>query len=263
MSLLDCTDIHSALISEGEVMCFVCNEELIDTHTTRKNIEECQGCRSTTLIKDGGYIVCSKCGLVSDTPVYTFSYLDFDRCTIRKKYCYKREGNFSVILDQFLCRHDQKVPDEVVETLWNQINNRDNILYNYTIPLSIPILECLLKKNKLMSYKKSIFYIYFTLTNQPFPHMTQHERNRAWRIFNVASRVYDKHKPDGRISFLNYYFVLKKIFTVIGKNNYAKYVPGLKSLTRQHELERIWSLITKDPRWVEGLREQGIVLGQT
>ena len=100
-----------------------------------------------------------------------------------------------------------------------------------------------------MSYKKSIFYIYFTLTNQPFPHMTVRDCNQAKYIFKVASRVYDKHKSDERKSFLNYFFVLKKIFTVIGRSDYAKYIPGLKSLTRQQELERIWVLMTKDPEW--------------
>ena len=52
--------------------------------------------------------------------------------------------------------------------------------------------------------------------------------------------------------------MLKKIFIVLGKNDYAKYVPPLKTWSRQKELERIWDLITKDPEWVEALPKQRI-----
>ena len=33
--------------------------------------------------------------------------------------------------------------DDVVNAIRNEIHNKDNILYNYAIPLTIPILECI------------------------------------------------------------------------------------------------------------------------
>ncbi len=256
----DCKDIHSGLIYLDEVVCFMCHKELIDTNAAYLDRKICRECKSDTLIsvKTSDTLVCSKCGLVSDISNFTFSYDDFARYTIRKKCIYKREGNFNVILNQFLCIQNQKVPDEVLITLWDQISNKDNMLYNYTIPLSIPILEFLLKKNKMMVYKKSIFYIYFKLMNRPFPYLRTEERNRARRMFTVASHVYNKQGFDGKKSFMNYYFVLKKILIVLGKNDYAKYIPQLKTLPRQKELERVWNLITKDPEWVAALQKQRI-----
>ena len=50
----------------------------------------------------------------------------------------------------------------------NEIHNRDNILYNYDIPLTIPILECILKRSKMMKYKNGIYYIFFKISGQPF-----------------------------------------------------------------------------------------------
>ena len=44
-----------------------------------------------------------------------------------------------------------------------------------------------------------------------------------------------------------------------GKIEYAKYVPQLKTHSKQKELERVWDLITKDPEWVLVLRKQEIV----
>ena len=74
--------------------------------------------------------------------------------------------------------------------------------------------------------------------------------------FNVVSSIYDKYKPKGRKSFLNYYFALNKILIMLGKMEYAKYIPQLKTHLKQKKLERVWELITKDPEWVLALRKQ-------
>ena len=78
-------------------------------------------------------------------------------------------------------------------------------------------------------------------------------------VFNVVSSIYDKYKPKGRKSFLNYTFVLKQILIVLEKVEYIKYIPPLKTQSKQKELERIWELITKDPEWAVALRGQKIV----
>ena len=67
--------------------------------------------------------------------------------TLRTKCFHKRSDNFKVILNQFFYGGKQFVPDDVMDTLRNEIHNRDNILYNYEIPLTIPILECIEKQN--------------------------------------------------------------------------------------------------------------------
>ena len=78
-------------------------------------------------------------------------------------------------------------------------------------------------------------------------------------MFNVVSSMYDKYKPnDRKKSFLNYSFVLKKLLIMLGKVEYAKYIPQLKIHSKQ-ELERVWELITKDREWAVALRKQKIV----
>ena len=44
-----------------------------------------------------------------------------------------------------------------------------------------------------------------------------------------------------------------------GKIEYAKYIPQLKTHSKQKELERLWDLITKDPEWVVALPKEKIV----
>ena len=139
------------------------------------------------------------------------------------------------------------VPDNVMETIRNEIHDVTNILYNFVIPLTTPILECILKRDELMIYKDSIYFIFFKLSGKSFPHITTKEYDSILNVFNVVSSIYDKYKPKGRKSFLNYYFVLKKILIMLGKVAYVKYVPPLKTHSKQNELERVWELITKDP----------------
>ena len=203
-------------------------------------------------------LVCTKCGVFEYYPVYVSSYNHTIKPS-RRKCIYKRYDNFKTILDQFFYGGNKVVPDDVMKAIRNEICNRDNILYNYTIPLTIPILECILKRNKMMKYKNSIYFIYFKLKSQPLPYITTKEYNTMLNMFNVVSNVYDKYKPKGRKSFLSYPFVLKQILIVLGKNDYAKYIPPLKTNSKQKELERIWELITKDPEWVAALQKRKIV----
>ena len=219
----------------------------------------CIDCKSRKIVDyERSILVCTKCGVFEYYPVHVQSYNHTMRYS-RRKCIYKRYDNFKTILDQFFYGRKQLVPDDVMETIRDEICNRDNILYNYTIPLTVPILECILKRNKMMKYKNSIYFIYFKLKSQPLPYITITEKDMMLNMFNVVSNIYDKYKPKDRKSFLNYSFVLKKLLIMLGKVEYAKYIPPLKTNSKQKELERIWELITKDPEWVAALQKRKIV----
>ena len=55
----------------------------------------------------------------------------------------------------------------------------------------------------MMKYKNSIYYIFFKLNDQPFPHITAKEYDLILNVSDVVSSIYDKYKPKGRRSFLN------------------------------------------------------------
>ena len=197
-------------------------------------------------------LVFTKCGLCEYYPVYVASY-NLTMQPLRRKYIYKRSDNFKVILNQFFYGGKSVVPDGIMETIRGEIHDETNILYPYEIPLTIPILECILKRNELSTYKDSIYFIYFKLSGGSFPHITMKEYNTILNVFNVISSIYDKYKPNDRKSFLNYSFVLKKLLIMLGKVEYAKYIPQLKTHSKQKELEQVWEQITKDREWVVAL----------
>ena len=177
-------------------------------------------------------LVCTNCGLCEYYPGYVASYNHMMQYS-RRKCIYKRSDNFKVILNQFFYGGKKLVPDDVMETIRDEIHDKTNILYNYTIPIMIPILECIIKRNELTMYKDSIYFIYFKLSGGSFPHITTKEYNTILNTFNVISGIYDKYKPNDRKSFLNYSFVLKKLLIMLGKVEYAKYIPPLKTHSKK------------------------------
>ena len=224
----------------------------------KRDYNFCMDCKLRKIVDyERSTLVCTKCGLCEYYPVYVASYNHTMRPS-RRKCKNKRSDNFKVIQNQFFYDRKRVVPDDIMETIRNEIHDETNILYPYEIPLTIPILECILKRNELSMYKDNIHFIYFKLSGGSFPHVTPKEYNTILNAFNVISSIHDKYKPNDRKSFLNYSFVLKKLLIMLGIVEYAKYIPQLKTHSKQKELERMWELITKDHEWAVALRKRKI-----
>ena len=236
----DCDDVLLDYIYENydEIECELNGDEYKEPKKHKRNFRI--DCNLEMLIDyERSILVCTKCGVFEYYLVHVQSYNHTMRYS-RRKCIYKRYDNFKVILNQFFYGGKRVVPDDIMETIRDKIHDETNILYNYTIPITIPILECILKRNELTRYKDSIYFIYFKLSGGSFPHITTKEYNTILSMFDVVSSIYDKYKPNDRKSFLNYPFVLKKLLIMLGKVEYVKYIPKLKTNSKQKELERIW-----------------------
>ena len=251
IELLEYIDKHF-----DEIECELNGEEYKEPK--KHNRYFCMDCKLRKIVDyERSTLVCTKCGLCEYYPVCVASY-NHTMQPSRRKCIYKRSGNFKVISNQFFYGGNRVVPDDIMKTIRDEIHNEINILYPYEIPLMIPILECILKRNELSMYKDSIYFIYFKLSGGSFPHITPKEYNTILNAFNVISSIYDKCKPNNRKSFLHYSFVLKKLLIMLGKVEYTKYIPQLKTHSKQKELERVWELITKDREWAVALQKRKI-----
>ena len=211
MSKVGCSDkelLDYIYENYGEIECELNGNESKEPKKRYYNL--CINCNlEMTIDYQKSTLVCMKCGLCEHYPVYVASY-NHTMQPLRRKCLYKRFDNFKVILNQFLYGVKKLIPDVAMEAIRTGIHDENNILYNYTIPLTIPILECILKKNELMIYRDSIYFIFFKLSGKSFPHMMTKEYNTILNAFNIVSSIYDKCKPKGRKSFFkNYDFVLR------------------------------------------------------
>ena len=109
----------------------------------------CMDCKLRKIVDyERSILVCTKCGLCEYYPVYVASY-NHTMQPLRRKCIYKRSDNFKVILNQFFYGGKRVVPDDIMKTIRDEIHNETNILYPDEIPLTIPIFECILKRNEL------------------------------------------------------------------------------------------------------------------
>ena len=217
-----------------EIECELNGDEYKEPKHNRNLCIDCN--MEMTIDYQKSTLVCKKCGLFEYYPVYVASY-NYMIQPLRRKCLYKRSDNFKVILNQFFYDGKKLVPDNVMETIRDEIHDVTNVLYNFHIPLTIPILECILKRNELMTYKDSVYHFCFKLSGKSFPHITTKEYNMILNVLDVVSSIYDRYKPKGRKSFLNYHFVLEKLLIMLEKVEYAKCIPPLKTRSKHNELE--------------------------
>ena len=151
IELLEYIDKHF-----DEIECELNGEEYKEPKHNRNLCIDCNMVK--TIDYKRSTLVCTKCGLCEYYPVYVLSYNQTVQPS-RRKCIYKRSDNFKVVLNQFFYGGKRVVPDVVMEIIRDEIHDGTNILYNYTIPLMIPILEFILKRNELTMYKDSIYFI--------------------------------------------------------------------------------------------------------
>ena len=79
--------------------------------------------------------------------------------------------------------------------LEGELHNFDNILYYYSQvdSLNIPVLEKLLKKNKLMRYTRNIYNLYFTQTKKTPLRLSVRECQKVktyFKLINCINNIY-------------------------------------------------------------------------
>ena len=75
--------------------------------------------------------------------------------------------------------------------------------YSQVESLTEPILEQLLKTNKLMRYKCYIYNLYFALTKKTPPLLSIRECHKAEMYFKLINILYEKHLLSNQKAFFH------------------------------------------------------------
>ena len=112
-----------------EIECELSGDEYKEP---KQNHNLCIDCNmEMTIDYQKSTLVCMKCGLCEYYPVYVTSY-NHTMQPLRRKCFYKRSDNFKVILNQFFYGRKKLVPDNVMETIRDEIHNE--LTYCTTTP---------------------------------------------------------------------------------------------------------------------------------
>lgn len=203
----------------------------------------CIDCSSHSLVHDSIYdeTICTACGVVQHynqtLPIHT-GYLP-DTFSKIKSTQYKEIVYLKLRLTELQCGV-LKISPEMIEKLKEHFQSR---------PLTIYTLR---KALNYFGYKQlylRIPIILYTLDPEKYPPMKLSSRQVS-KIVNLFKhylsiwQTLPTSKKCGRKNFLNYQFVLKKIFIKLNLEHCVKFLnlPRGKKTLKQHEY--IWSLLT-------------------
>jgi hypothetical protein len=222
------------------------DESFLDINMYIHPTDICQYCFKGELIsmEDEGVLICNTCFrnipylIENEKPSYKEPPKEV--CF----YAYKKINHFKEILAQFQGKETTQIPTDVIEFLKLQIKKErislDKMTYYKT--------KELLKKLGFNKYYEHINFIKDKLGIKP-PIISQELEETLCNFFMEIQYPYAKHCPDYRVNFLHYYYVLFKLFELLGERHYLPEIPMLKDREKLIEQDTIWKKICEELNW--------------
>lgn len=222
------------------------DDTFLDISSFVRPTDVCQSCYKGELIPmdDEGVLICNICFknvqylIENEKPSYKEPPKEV--CF----YAYKKINHFKEILAQFQGKETTQIPPEVIENLKQQIKKEridmQKITYYET--------KGFLKKLGYNKYYEHINFIKDKLGLKP-PIIAQDLEETLCNFFMEIQYPYAKHCPDYRVNFLHYYYVLYKLFELLGELHYLQEIPMLKDREKLIEQDTIWKKICEELDW--------------
>jgi hypothetical protein len=222
------------------------DETFLDMNSFMRSTDICQSCYKGELIPmdDEGILICNLCSknvkylIENEKPSYKEPPKEV--CF----YAYKKINHFKEILSQFQGKETTQISDEVIESLKQQIKKERIDIHK----LNYYKTKELLKKLGYNKYYEHINFIKDKLGIKP-PMISQELEETLCNFFMEIQYPYAKHCPDYRVNFLHYYYVLYKLFELLGEEHYLDEIPMLKDREKLIEQDNIWKKICEELDW--------------
>jgi len=221
------------------------------------SIKTCSTCNiETTLIHSEGIYVCQNCGKFEYLIIESEIPSHKDNLNEKPKYPYKTINHLIERLNQFQAKQTTLIPSEI----YNLIKFELKKMLIAPDEISPHIIKKILKKYRLNTYYEHSFLIFSHITNTPPPSLTRDEEEKIKIMFRQTESPFKKFKPGDRSNYLNYSYVLHKLFLILAdlsKNediikrmyNNSKYFSLLKSRDKLRMQDLVWKNICKDLNW--------------
>ena len=224
------------------------DKNYIENNSPQENVLKCSHCsgQSKDILINEGIICCRDCNTIeyiitdNEKPSYK------DPPKEISYFSYKRINHFSEWLNQIQGKETTDIPEEVFNKIMLELNKQR--IYNLATVSPLKIRE-ILKKHKINKYYEHIPYILNKITGIPNPHLNTELEDKLKNMFKEIQVPFLKYSPSNRKNFLSYSYVLHKFIQILGKNQFLKYFPLLKSRDKLHQQEQIWKNICEDLGW--------------
>ena len=206
----------------------------------------CQFCHKGEMIpvESEGIMVCNQCAkqvvFLIDNEKPSYKEPPKEACF----YAYKRINHFREILAQFQAKETTCIPENVLESIKQQIKKERIEITQFTDKKAKEIM----KKLGFNKYYEHIPFIKDKLGIKP-PVMTPDLEDRLCNLFMEIQGPYAKFCPDDRVNFLNYYYTVYKLCELLGRREFLPFFPMLKDREKRIEQDQIWKQICIELDW--------------
>jgi hypothetical protein len=199
-----------------------------------------------TLIQSEGILLCQKCGTVENIIIESEIPSHKDIINDKPKYPYKKQNHLKEKLNQFQSKETTTIDDSIYTKIMLELK-KQRIEINKVTPI---IIKSILKKHRMTEYYEHLQQIYCKITgNQPII-LSREIEEKIVNMFSDMQDSFKKYCPAERSNFLNYSYVLHKLFKILNMDEYTIYFPLLKSKEVLHTQDIIWKKICSDMKWV-------------
>jgi hypothetical protein len=217
-----------------------------DTYIVSDTARTCEWCARGEMIAvpEEGIHVCNVCSrsvhgvIKTDRPSYKEPPKEV--CL----YAYKRINHFKEIISQFQGKESTHIPDDVMDAIRKQIQ-RERI----DMPtLTSARLRIILKR---LGFSKRYDHIAFIMNKLgvPPPQMSPQLEDTLFRLFAEIQEPYERHCPENRVNFLNYYYTAYKLCEMLNLPQYLNNFHMLQDHHKLNEQDAIWRKICQDLDW--------------
>jgi hypothetical protein len=216
-------------------------------------IKTCEQCKEElTLIQSEGMFLCQICG--NATYVIIESEIPSHKDTIneKRKYPYNPINHLIEKLNQYQAKQTTKIPQEIYNIIKKELK-KIMVDINDVTP---EIIQDILKKYKRDIYYEHHYLIFSHITNTPPPSLTREDEDDIKKMFKMTEKPFKLYKPKVRDNYLNYSYVLHKLFLIKSKIDSnenmvinARYFKLLKSRDKLKKQDNTWKMICKYNNW--------------
>jgi hypothetical protein len=220
-------------------------------------IKKCITCNiEKTLIQSEGIYVCQLCGKFEYVIIESEIPSHKDSLNEKPKYPYKTINHLIERLNQFQAKQTTIIPAQIYQLIDLEMKKM-LITPEEVTPV---LIKKILKKYRLNLFYEHNYLMFSHVTDTPPPSLTRDEEDEIKKMFRKTETPFKKHKLTDMSNYLNYSYVLHKLFLILGtisdnettkermKNN-AKYFGLLKSRDKLRIQDLIWKNICKDLDW--------------
>lgn len=226
--------------------------EIVDKNFVRSFPQEdndvCSFCKCKTkeVVVGEGVTYCSTCNTVEKTLLEVEKPSYKEPPTEVTYYAYRRINHLNEWLNQSQGKEYTDIPQEIIDNIIIELN-KTKVTNMATVTQEQ--IKKILKKMKCNKYYEHSAYILYKLNGIPPPRLGEELEEKLRQMFYLIEEPYSRHALPTRKNFLSYAYVLHKFLQLLGKEEFLKYFPLLKSRDKLHVQEMIWKKICTDLGW--------------